>query len=195
MLFPSFISYAFYTPFSLYLRIYPWLKTVVFHIWMFQMKCTDVCYHDKTLITIGATCQKNRKKGIQKYCAPDFNAFAHRVLIYQFILGYRFVIFWSLNWFQMLAVLTHWSRVTHMCVNRLTSINSDKGWLLGCRQAIIWANVAILLIGPSQTSMKFKSKFKHFLWRKIYLKSRQQSGVHFDPISMLKWIFIIGFVC
>ena len=41
--------------------------------------------------------------------------------------------------------LTHWSRVTHICVDNLPNIGSDNGLAPGRRQAIIWTNVGILL--------------------------------------------------
>ena len=44
--------------------------------------------------------------------------------------------------------LTHWRRVTHICVSRLTITGSDNGLSPGRRQAIIWTNAGILLIGP-----------------------------------------------
>ena len=47
--------------------------------------------------------------------------------------------------------LTHWSRVTHICVSKLTIIGSDNGLSPDLRQAIIWTNVGILLIGPLGT--------------------------------------------
>ena len=47
--------------------------------------------------------------------------------------------------------LTHWGRVTHICVNKLTIIGSDNGLSPGRRQAIIWTNDGILLIGPLGT--------------------------------------------
>ena len=37
-------------------------------------------------------------------------------------------------------VLTHWGRVTHICVGNLTTICSDNGLSPGRRQAIIWTN-------------------------------------------------------
>ena len=40
--------------------------------------------------------------------------------------------------------LTHWGRVTHMCVSKLTTIGSDNGLSPGRRQAIIWSNAGIL---------------------------------------------------
>ena len=48
--------------------------------------------------------------------------------------------------------LTHWGRVTHICVNKLTIIGSDNGLSLGRCQAIIWTNAGILLIGPLGTN-------------------------------------------
>ena len=48
--------------------------------------------------------------------------------------------------------LTHWGRVTHICVNKLTMIGSDNGLSPGRRQAIIWTNAGILLIGPLGTN-------------------------------------------
>ena len=43
--------------------------------------------------------------------------------------------------------LTHWGRVMHICVSKLTSIASVNGLLPGQCQAIIWTNAGILLIG------------------------------------------------
>ena len=44
--------------------------------------------------------------------------------------------------------LTHWGRVTHICVGKLTIIGSDNGLSPGRRQTIIWTNPGILLIRP-----------------------------------------------
>ena len=46
------------------------------------------------------------------------------------------------------SMLTHWGQVTHKCVSRLTTIGSDNALSPDRRQAIIWTNAAILLIGP-----------------------------------------------
>ena len=43
-------------------------------------------------------------------------------------------------------VLTHWGRVTHICVGNLTIIGSDNGLPPGRRQAIIWTIARVLLI-------------------------------------------------
>ena len=48
--------------------------------------------------------------------------------------------------------LTHWGRVTHICVSRLTITGSDDRFSPGRCQAIIWTNARILLIGPLGTN-------------------------------------------
>ena len=48
--------------------------------------------------------------------------------------------------------LTHWGRVTHICVSNLTIIGSDNGLSPGRYQAIIWTNAGILSIGPWWTN-------------------------------------------
>ena len=48
--------------------------------------------------------------------------------------------------------LTHWGRVTHICVGKLTIIGSDNGLSPGWRQAIVWTNNGILLIGALGTN-------------------------------------------
>ena len=44
--------------------------------------------------------------------------------------------------------LTHWGQVTHICVSNLTITGSDNDLLPDLRQAIVWTNAEILLIGP-----------------------------------------------
>ena len=50
------------------------------------------------------------------------------------------------------VLLTHWGRVTHICVGNLTLIGSDNGLSPDRRQAIIWSNAGILLIRPLGTN-------------------------------------------
>ena len=54
--------------------------------------------------------------------------------------------------FDKLCHLTHWGQVTHICVSKLASIVSDNGLSPSRRQAIIWTNAGILLIGPLGTN-------------------------------------------
>ena len=49
-------------------------------------------------------------------------------------------------------VLTHWGRVTHICVSKLTIIGSYNGLSPDRRQAIIWTNAGLLLIEPLGTN-------------------------------------------
>ena len=67
---------------------------------------------------------------------------------------------WLITWIH----LTHWGRVTHMCAGKLTNIDSDNGLSPERRQAIIWTNVGILLIGHLETNCS------EFLIKKMHLK-------------------------
>ena len=67
--------------------------------------------------------------------------------------------------------LTHWGRVTHICVSEPTSIGSDNGLSPGRRQAIIWTNAGILLIGPLGTNFsQIVIEIQTFSLRKMRLK-------------------------
>ena len=57
------------------------------------------------------------------------------------------------RFFKLGAGLTHWGRVTHICVSKLTIIGSDNGLAPVRRQAIIWTNAGILFIGPLGTKL------------------------------------------
>ena len=50
------------------------------------------------------------------------------------------------------SCLTQWGRVTDICIGKLTIIASDNGLSPEPRQAIIWTNAGILLIGPLGTN-------------------------------------------
>ena len=67
--------------------------------------------------------------------------------------------------------LTHWGRVTHVWVGNITIIGSDNGLSPGRRQAIIWTNVGILLIGTLGTNFsEMLIEILTFLFKKIHLK-------------------------
>ena len=51
-------------------------------------------------------------------------------------------------WALVINALTHWGRVTHICIGNLAIICSDNGLSPGRRQAIIWTNAGISLIEP-----------------------------------------------
>ena len=68
-------------------------------------------------------------------------------------------------------VLTHWGRVTHICVGNLTIIGPDNGLSPGRRQAIIWTNAGILLIGPWGTNFsEILIGIQTFSVKKMHLK-------------------------
>ena len=67
--------------------------------------------------------------------------------------------------------LTHWGRVTQICVGRLTIIGSYNGLSPGRRQAIIWTNAEILFIGPLGTKFsEILIEIHTFSFKKIHLK-------------------------
>ena len=67
--------------------------------------------------------------------------------------------------------LTHWGRVTHICIGKLTIISSDNGLSPERRQAIIWSNAGILLIGPLGTNFsEIFIEIQTFPLKKIRLK-------------------------
>ena len=69
--------------------------------------------------------------------------------------------------------LTHWGRVTDICVSKLTIIGSDNGLSPGRLQTIIWTNVGILLIRPLETNFSeilieintFSRKSRKCIWK------------------------------
>ena len=70
-----------------------------------------------------------------------------------------------------ITMLTHWGRVTHICVSKLTIISSDNSLLPGRPQAIIWTNAGILLIGPLRTNFsEILSEIHSFSFKKMHLK-------------------------
>ena len=71
----------------------------------------------------------------------------------------------------MLPAITHWSRVTHICVGNLTIIVANNGLSPGRRQAIIWTNAGILLIEPLGTSLsEILIEILPFSFKKMRLK-------------------------
>ena len=74
-------------------------------------------------------------------------------------------------WWCHIDGLTHWGRVTHICVSKLTIIGSDNGLSPGRRQAIIWTNAGILLIRTLGTNFsEIPGKIHSFSFKKKHLK-------------------------
>ena len=85
-----------------------------------------------------------------------------------------------------LSGLTHWGRVTHICVGKIIIIGSDNGLSPDRRQAIIWTNAGLLSIEPLWTYFSENSiKIQPFsLKKKCTWKCRLRNGVHLVSASM-----------
>ena len=79
--------------------------------------------------------------------------------------------------------LTHWGRVTHICVSKLTIIGSDNGLSPDRRQAIIWTNTGISLIGPLGTN------FSEILIEILTLSFKK---MRLKVSSAKRWPFCLG---
>ena len=77
---------------------------------------------------------------------------------------------------------THWSRVTHIWVSKLTIIGPDNGLAPGRHQAIIWTNYRMLLIRTLGTNLnEILSEIHSFSFKKMYFK-----------MSVKWWQFCLG---
>ena len=71
----------------------------------------------------------------------------------------------------LLVPLTHWGQKTHICVGKLTIIASDNGLSPGRRQAIIWTNAGMWLIGSLETNFnEILIGIQTFSFKKTQLK-------------------------
>ena len=106
-------------------------------------------------------------------------------------IGETFIFIWMKDQLACIAAfwLTHWGRVTHLCINKPTIIGSDNGLLLGQRQDTIWTNAGILLIGPLGTKVSgILVWICIFSFKKMHLKLSQEVGGHFSlPQCVKSW--------
>ena len=93
--------------------------------------------------------------------------------------------------FLWTALLTHWGREPHICVGNLTIIGSDNGLSPHRRQAIIWTNAGILLIGARGTSfIDISIEIQTFSYKKMHLKV---SSAKWRPFCLsLNVLMILG---
>ena len=86
---------------------------------------------------------------------------------------------------HVINTISHWGRATHICVDKLTIIGSDNGLSSGRHQAIIWANVGILLIGPLRTNFsEILIGIQTFSFKKMHLKMSSAKWRPFVSASM-----------
>ena len=90
----------------------------------------------------------------------------------------------KLSW-NGVTTLTFWGGVTHICVSKLTIIDSDNGLSPGRRQAIILTNAVILWIWPLGT------KFREILIE-IYIFSFNKMHL---KMSSAKWHLFCASMC
>ena len=97
--------------------------------------------------------------------------------------AFKIYVSWRCHDMETLYALTHWGRVTHICVGKPAIIGSDNGLSPDRRQAIIWTNAGILLIGPLGTYFsEILTGIQTFSFKKMHLK-----------ISSAKWCsFCLG---
>ena len=89
--------------------------------------------------------------------------------------------------------LTHWGRVTHICVSKLSIIGSDDGLSLGQRQAIIWTKAGILLFLPLGTNFnEMLIEIHTFSVKKMHLK---MSSAKWQPFCLSLNVFVWLLYC
>ena len=99
-------------------------------------------------------------------------------------LAYRQILLLVLRVLQANS-LTHWGRVTHICVGKLNIIGSDNGLAPRRRQAIIWTNAGILLIRPLGTNFsEIVFRNQTFSFKKMHLKLSSAKWWPFVSASM-----------
>ena len=77
----------------------------------------------------------------------------------------------SLNKHAVMFSWTHWGRVMHICISKLSIISSENGLSPGRCQAIIWTSAGILLIGPLRTIFnEILNEIHAFSFMKMHLK-------------------------
>ena len=88
-----------------------------------------------------------------------------------------------------------WGRVTHICVGKLTIIDSDNGLSPGRRQAIILTNAGILLIEPLRTNFseiligiqifsfkKMRFKMLSAKWRPVFIPRNSRGRSYWNAV-------------
>ena len=63
---------------------------------------------------------------------------------------------------SVVSCITHWGRMMHIWVSKVTTIGSDNGLSPDRSQTIIWTNTGILLIGPLGTNLNESANWRQF---------------------------------
>ena len=95
---------------------------------------------------------------------------------------------------HFVQALTYWGRVTHICVGNLTNTGSDNGLSPGRRQAIIWTDAGILLIGPLGTNFsEILIGIQTFSFKETHLKMSSAKWRLF-PLGLNELMLLSPFV-
>ena len=87
---------------------------------------------------------------------------------------------------QQVNTLTHWGRMTHICISKLTIIGSDNGLSPGRCHTIIWTNAGILSIWPLGTNFsEILIEIHTFSFRKIHFKMSGKWQPFFLSLNVL----------
>ena len=101
--------------------------------------------------------------------------------------------------------LTHWGRVTHICVGRLTNIGSNDGLSPNRRQAFIWTNTREIVHWTSRNKLKWnfnhdscilfhENPFRYVVWKMAAIVSRPPCVYVMDRfVDMISNNTTIGF--
>ena len=135
----------------------------------FKWISQDLIDDKSTLVQVKARCRQATSHYLSQ-CWPK------SLLLYGFTrpqwVNNELVLLQKMAWHQTGdEPLTHWGRVTHICVSKPTIIGSDNGLSPGRRQAITWTNAGLLLIGPLGTNFSvILIEIYTFSFKKMHLK-------------------------
>ena len=135
-------------------------------------QCNSLCILSKTYISHTTYCDTINTMW-QRWCETTRMKHMQDILTDKHLTAKVYTISYQSrrNCFLIYSSLTHWGRVTHICVDNLSIIGSDNGLSPGRRQAITWTNVGILLIGPLRTNFtEMVIEIHTFSFKKILLK-------------------------
>ena len=109
----------------------------------------------------------------------------YTVNVYQCVINFTNYFFFqtpSCSIYCVIKPLTHWGRVTHICISKLTITGSDNGLWPGWHLAIFWTNAGIVLIWTLGANFNIiLSEIHMFTFIKIYLKT---SSVKWCPFCL-----------
>ena len=121
------------------------------------------------------------QRGHRTHSPPSRQYCVHQIHRQVFVLSIAYVQLCNRHLFE----LTHWGRVTHICVGKLIIICSVNGLSPGRRQDIIGTNDGILLIWPWGT--KFNEIFV-----KIHISSFKRTHLNMSSAKRQPNISLLG---